>query len=194
MFKKIINLISIIIITAYIFVTIYAFYCNVPFKEDFIGYSFVLIMYIVLFYMGKYSIVEALKLKKTPKNRRRSKYGVKTNFIVGIFSLTVGVMFGMASIMNIYDIRADVSEYSSGNIISDSIKVNNVILGNAHSGKGTNRTTTKIINEIDGTSIKSNKKLEFKNCSFYVSQILKGHVYKVKYLPTTHRILAIQSK
>ncbi|URZ04356.1 hypothetical protein [Clostridium felsineum] len=192
MLKKIIHTVSIIISVSEIAASVYVYVSKVPFKEDLISYNFILILYLVLFYVGGYGISDAIKQSKIPKNQRREKYGVKSSLIVGIFALACGILFGLSTIMDVHDMTFNAYEYTQNKIVSDVIKVNKIEIGYAHSGKGAFRTSTKIISEVDGVSVKTKKEVEFKYCSLYIYQAVEGNTYKVKYLPTTHKLLSIE--
>ncbi|URZ17121.1 hypothetical protein [Clostridium felsineum] len=190
MFKKIINTVSILIVLAYILVVIYGLYCNVPFKNEFSKDSIVLILYLAFFYLGKACLSDTIKSKKGPKEKKTSK----TVIVIGSIFLVSGILLGVATLDNIYKLRIDSSEYKNGDIISVELKVKKITIETNTGGRGASRHVTTEITEIEGTNIRNNEKLEFKHCSFYVSEISQGQVYNVKYLKTTHRILNIQEK
>lgn len=171
-------------------VVIYGLYCNVPFKNEFSKDCIVLILYLAFFYLGKACLSDTIKSKKGSKEKKTSK----TVIVIGSIFLVSGILLGVATLDNIYKLRIDSSEYKNGDIISVELKVKKITIETNTGGRGASRHVTTEITEIEGTNIRNNEKLEFKHCSFYVSEISQGQVYNVKYLKTTHRILNIQEK
>ncbi|AAK80464.1 amino acid transporter [Clostridium acetobutylicum] len=198
MVKKIVNPINIIVVVMHISVSIYALFVNVPFKAELFKDNVVLCIYVITFYIGFLLLGDFFRERKIFRKRNDGNRESKTISIIGGIFLFAGILLGMSSVMTIYNIKVDASEYSIGRIIFDTIKVDNVKRESTTSkpqGIFVQRSITTIrTEEVDGISVKSNKRVEFKHCYLYGWQVIEGKIYNVKYLPTTHRILSIEEK
>lgn len=173
------GVICVLTILADVVVNIYSSALGFHLRNEISVCNYTVMFYVMVYLLDKYFFHKAL----TPGNDRKGyTFG-------GIICLAFAFGLFVESVQYIFNLQVDAKNYTSGNIIQDTIKVYN-------------RTTSRKkgcdylnIENIYAKSVKTGKELDFHDCYFlYEGDVVKGKTYKIKYLPTSNTLVSIHKK
>ncbi|MCR3761687.1 hypothetical protein KYB31_22200 [Clostridium felsineum] len=158
-----------------------------PFLNDYDNISGPLKIGAVLFVFGKSIFKSYFKVK----NNNRGWVSEKSLSARKVF----GIMFIVVSLLLIFgawaqndELQDNLKDYYGGKTVNDIVVITGLDFDKPKGSKN------KIISAVHAKSIKNNKKIDFYDNIYSEYEFYIGETYKIKYLPTTNRILSVKKE